>query len=206
MVECSTDFHYSVLEIAFFPLAFFDYFINRTSILLYRCMHGYKCGRSAHIHTHTHSQFRSKWAISLLWMSWCMSTSKAWNAPGTKEKGGAGRGYRFPRHLLLLGRSFLTTSDSRRLHTVNGFPYVISYVRRAQCTIIHCCVYMCVFTAEEGWMGHGWAGWLCTYNTMVNVIRSISCLSFVLCWRNGEWPLSSLYSMQPKLNQSALES
>ena len=41
---------------------------------------------------------------------------------------------------------------------------------------------------------------------MVRVIRSISCLSLVLCWRNGEWPLSSLYNMQPKLNQSALES
>ena len=28
--------------------------------------------------------------------------------------------------------------------------------------------------------------------TMVRVMRSISCLSLVLCWRKGEWPLSSL--------------
>lgn len=41
---------------------------------------------------------------------------------------------------------------------------------------------------------------------MVSVIRSISCLSLVLCCRKGLWPFSSLYSMQPSENQSALES
>lgn len=44
------------------------------------------------------------------------------------------------------------------------------------------------------------------YITIVSVIRSISCLSLVLCCRNGEWPFNSLYSIQPRLNQSADES
>lgn len=42
--------------------------------------------------------------------------------------------------------------------------------------------------------------------TMVSVIRSISCLSLVLCCLNGLRPIKSLYSTQPKENQSALES
>ena len=41
---------------------------------------------------------------------------------------------------------------------------------------------------------------------MVRVILSISCLSLVLCCLKGLWPFSSLYSIHPKLNQSALES
>lgn len=41
---------------------------------------------------------------------------------------------------------------------------------------------------------------------MVNVMRSISCLSLVLCCLNGLCPFKSLYSIQPKENQSALES